>query len=40
MSKTNILKMKHKPLCYSDLICQHLVDSGFVASFNKFHKTA
>lgn len=32
--------MKHKPLCYSDLICQHLVDSGSVAFFNKFHKTA
>lgn len=32
--------MEHKPLYHSDLICQHLVDSGFVASFNKFHKTA
>lgn len=32
--------MKHKPLCYSDLICQHLVGGGSVASFNKFHKTA
>lgn len=33
-------KMEHKPLYHIDLICQHLVDSGVIASFNKFHKTA